>query len=127
MVTIVLILLFMFFQAGGIQVVGWLMGSEIYPLRIRAAAKSLHTMVLWGADLRVTSTALTPTGWIGLGGTMLVYAALNVLAWILVFLRVPETTGRSLEDIEQLLQDGDLLPHGGRTRAEQREPESVDA
>jgi len=108
--TIVLILLFMFFQAGGIQVVGWLVGSEMYPLRVRAAATSLHAMVLWGADLLVTSTALTLTGWIGLGGTMLVYAALNVLGWVLVFLRVPETKGRSLEQIEQSLRDGPFLP-----------------
>jgi sugar porter (SP) family MFS transporter len=112
--TIVLILLFMFFQAGGIQVVGWLIGSEMYPLRVRAAATSLHAMVLWGADLLVTSTALTLTGWIGLGGTMLVYAALNVLGWVLVFLRVPETKGRSLEQIEQSLRDGTFLPRASK-------------
>jgi len=113
-VTIVLILAFMFFQAGGIQVVGWLIGSEMYPLRIRAAATSLHAMVLWGANLLVTSTALTLTGWIGLGGTMLVYAVLNVLAWVLVFRRVPETKGKSLEQIEQSLRDETFLPHRGR-------------
>jgi hypothetical protein len=112
--TIVLILLFMFFQAGGIQVVGWLIGSEMYPLRVRAAATSLHAMVLWGADLLVTSTALTLTGWIGLGGTMLVYDALNVLGWVLVFLRVPETKGRSLEQIEQSLRDGTFLPRAAK-------------
>lgn len=115
--TIVLILAFMFFQAGGIQVVGWLIGSEMYPLRIRAAATSLHAMVLWGANLLVTSTALTLTGWIGLGGTMLVYAALNVLGWVLVFLRVPETKGRSLEQIEQSLRDETFLPHRSRREA----------
>ncbi|MBT1545613.1 sugar porter family MFS transporter [Curtobacterium aurantiacum] len=115
--TLVLILAFMFFQAGGIQVVGWLVGSEMYPLRIRAAATSLHAMVLWGANLLVTSTALTLTGWISLGGTMLVYAALNVLGWVLVFLRVPETKGKSLEQIEQSLRDETFLPHrGGRER-----------
>ncbi|WIE75771.1 sugar porter family MFS transporter [Curtobacterium sp. MCSS17_007] len=112
--TIALILAFMFFQAGGIQVVGWLVGSEMYPLRIRAAATSLHAMVLWSANLLVTSTALTLTGWIGLGGTMLVYAALNVLGWVLVFLRVPETKGRSLEQIEQSLRDETFLPHRSR-------------
>ncbi|MBT2502315.1 sugar porter family MFS transporter [Curtobacterium sp. ISL-83] len=115
-VTIVLILAFMFFQAGGIQVVGWLVGSEMYPLRIRAAATSLHAMVLWGADLLVTSTALSLTGWIGLGGTMLLYAALNIVAWILVFRRVPETKGKSLEQIEKSLRNGTFLPH--RTRSE---------
>jgi len=112
--TIVFLLLFMFFQAGGIQVVGWLLGSELYPLRIRAAATSLHATALWGANLLVTVTALSLTGWIGLGGAMWLYAAINVLAWVVVFFRVPETKGRSLEDIEESLMENRFLPRAGR-------------
>lgn len=115
-VTIVLILLFMFFQSGGIQVVGWLIGSEVYPLQIRSAATSVHAMVLWASDLLVTTTALSLADWIGLGGTMLVYAGVNVIAWALIFWRVPETRGRSLEEVEQSLHDGRFYPRIGRNR-----------
>ena len=108
--TIVFLLAFMFFQAGGIQVVGWLVGSEVYPLKVRSAATSLHAMTLWGANLLVTVTALSVVGLLGLGGTMWVYAGLNVVAWIVILRRVPETAGRSLEDIESSLRDGTFLP-----------------
>lgn len=108
--AILLLLAFMFFQAGGIQVVGWLTGSEIYPLKIRPAATGLHAATLWGSNLLVTSTALTLAATLTMGGAMLVYAALNVIAWIVIFFRVPETKGRSLEDIESSLKDGTFLP-----------------
>ncbi len=105
-----LILAFMFFQAGGIQVIGWLMGSEIYPLQIRSVATSLHAAALWIADLVITVTALTLIQTFTLPGAMLFYAALNVTAWFVIFFRVPETKGRSLEDIERSLKNGTFLP-----------------
>lgn len=115
--ALVLLLAFMFFQAGGIQVVGWLLGSEIYPLRIRPAATGLHAASLWGANLLVTATALTLVNALSLGGAMLVYAALNVTALIVIFFRVPETKGRSLETIEQSLKRGTFLPEPAKSRS----------
>ena len=115
--ALALLLAFMFFQAGGIQVVGWLLGSEIYPLRIRPAATGLHAASLWGANLLVTSTALTLVNALSLGGAMLVYAALNVLALVVIYFRVPETKGRSLETIERSLQRGTFLPETAQSRS----------
>lgn len=64
---IVFMLLFMVFNAGGIQVVGWLLGAEMFPLSMRGNATSLHSAMLWGSDLLVTSTALTLVTKITLG------------------------------------------------------------
>ncbi|MFX4270661.1 sugar porter family MFS transporter [Propionibacteriaceae bacterium Y1685] len=114
-----LLLLFMFFQAGGIQVVGWLMGSELYPLKIRSAATGLHAAALWGSNLIITITALTLVEALTLGGAMLVYAALNVIAWLVVYFRVPETKGRPLEEIEESLKDGTFLPKDQKRIAEE--------
>lgn len=108
--VIVLILLFMFFQAGGIQVIGWLVGSEIYPLQIRSVATSVHAAALWGSNLLITVTALTLIATLTLPGAMAFYATLNVIAWLVIFFRVPETKGRSLEDIERSLKNGTFLP-----------------
>ncbi|MEU0575641.1 MFS transporter, partial [Dermacoccus nishinomiyaensis] len=116
-VALALILSFMFFQAGGIQVVGWLMGSELYPLKVRSAATALHAAALWGSNLLITLTALTLIDWLSLPGAMIFYAVINVIAWVTVYFFVPETRGRSLEEIESSLQDGTFLPHRGRKRS----------
>jgi MFS family permease len=104
------LIVFMVFNAGGIQIIGWLTGAEIYPIAIRDQAIGLHAAMLWGSNLLLTGTALTMTHWLGVGGAMWVYAGLNALAWLFIYFRVPETGGRSLEDIERSLHDGNFLP-----------------
>ena len=47
---------------------------------------------------------------IGVGPTMWVYAAFNVFAFVFVLLRMPELTGRSLEQIERSLRAGEFRP-----------------
>jgi sugar porter (SP) family MFS transporter len=112
---IVFLLLFMMFNAGGIQVVGWLLGAEMFPLPMRGTATSLHAATLWTSDLLVTSTALTLVKLISLGGTMWFYAGINLASVIFVFFLVPETRGASLEDIETALHEGRFRPVRGRT------------
>ncbi|GAJ27953.1 sugar porter family MFS transporter [Acidomonas methanolica] len=108
--TIAFLLLFMVFNSGGIQVVGWLLGAEMFPLSMRGQATSLHAATLWGSDLLVTATALTLVNLITLGGTMWFYAGVNLLSVLFVFFFVPETTGASLEDIEIALKKGEFRP-----------------
>ncbi|RWR05258.1 sugar porter family MFS transporter [Paenirhodobacter populi] len=101
---------FMVFNAGGIQVIGWLIGSEVYPLSVREKATSLHAAVLWGSNLVLTATALTMVQWLSIGGAMWFYAALNALGFIFVYFLVPETKGKSLEAIEGELRNGTFRP-----------------
>jgi len=42
---------------------------------------------------------------------MWLYGAFNVAAWLFVWRRMPELTGRSLEQIEGKLHDGEFRPH----------------
>lgn len=123
-------LLFMMFNSGGIQVVGWLLGAEMFPLAMRGQATALHAAMLWGSDLLVTGTALTLVHAITLGGTMWFYAGVNALSFVFVWLFVPETSGASLEDIEAALRDGSFAPSQGNvsiagTAEEARQPEAV--
>ncbi|MCP1117138.1 sugar porter family MFS transporter [Robbsia andropogonis] len=108
------LIVFMIFNSGGIQVVGWLTGAEIYPVAIRDAATGAHAAMLWGSNLLLTGTALTMTHWLGVGGAMWVYAGLNAAGWLFVYFLVPETGGKSLEDIERALKHNTFLP-GQRT------------
>ena len=104
------LLSYMFFSAGGIQVVGWLMGSEMYPLSVRGAGSSAQAAMIWGSDLLVTATALSMVSALGTGGLTVVYGLLDVFAFWFVARFVPETAGRSLKDIEHLLRAGRFRP-----------------
>ncbi len=53
------LVVFMFFNAGGLQLMGWLTGSEIYPLAVRGAGTAVQSATLWGTNLLITLTLLT--------------------------------------------------------------------
>lgn len=105
------LILFMFFNAGGLQLMGWLTGSEIYPLAVRGAGTSAQSAALWSSNLVITITLLPILQTIGAGATMWMYGLFNVLAWLFVLRRMPELTGHSLEQIEQQLHVGKFRPH----------------
>ncbi|MFI9402496.1 sugar porter family MFS transporter [Nocardia sp. NPDC052316] len=111
--TLALMLAYMACNAAGLQAVGWLLGSELYPLSIRDRATSLHAVALWGSNLFLTLTALTTIDTLGLGPAFIMYALFNLLSLVFVFFFVPETKGHSLEDIEQSLRQGTFLPLRG--------------
>ncbi len=114
---------FMFFTAGGLQVMGWLTGSEIYPLGVRGAGTSAQSATLWGSNVLITLTLLPTIELIGVGPTMWMYAGFNVLAFIFVYRYFPEVAGRSLEDIEDSLREGTFYPGGVPIRhKEEKEP-----
>jgi sugar porter (SP) family MFS transporter len=104
------LVVFMFFNAGGLQLMGWLTGSEIYPLAVRGAGTSVQAAALWATNLAITLTLLTMIDAIGSGGAMWVYAGFNVLAWLFVWRFMPELSGRSLEQIETSLRRGHFRP-----------------
>jgi sugar porter (SP) family MFS transporter len=104
------IILFMIFNAGGLQLMGWLTGSEIYPLAVRGAGTSAQSATLWGTNLLITLTLLPILVTIGAGLVMWMYGIFNVLGWIFLFRRMPELTGHSLEQIEQQLHFGKFTP-----------------
>jgi MFS family permease len=97
----------------GLGPVFWLMISEIFPLRLRGPAMAVCTVFNWGFNFAVTYTFLTAVGAIGRSGTFWLYAGFAVCALAFFALRVPETKGRSLEQIERDL--------GSDTRAADRE------
>jgi sugar porter (SP) family MFS transporter len=82
----------------------WLLNSEVYPLEIRGKGSATGSITHWVLDLIIASTVLTLINTITETGTFWLYAALGLIG-ILFFVRVvPETKGRSLEDIEAELE-----------------------
>jgi len=79
----------------------WLMIAEIYPNRIRARAASVATAANWSANFVVTLTFPLLRASLGTSVTFL-YAILGMIAIGFVVRRVPETRGKSLEEIAAL-------------------------
>jgi sugar porter (SP) family MFS transporter len=86
--------------AVGLGPVFWLILSEIYPLRIRGRAMSVGTVANWSANLIVALSFLTLTQVLGKPTTFWLYGIVSVGSWLFAFFLVPETKGRSLEEIE---------------------------
>lgn len=90
----------------GLGPVFWLMISEIYPLKVRGAAMSIATMANWGLNLLVALTFLTLVDLLGRPQTFWLYAIVGLFAWVFIYKLVPETKGRSLEEIEEHWRQG---------------------
>lgn len=100
MLLLVFILLFVASFATGMGPVVWIVMSEIFPNRVRSRAVSVSTVCLWLACLLVTSTFLTLVNRFGISGTFLLYALISAFTFVFVLRIVPETKGRTLEEIE---------------------------
>jgi len=87
----------------GLGPVFWLLIAEIYPLRIRGAAMSVATMANWGANFLVTVSFLTLLNAINGVGVFFLFGFLTLVALAYFWRKVPETKGRSLQEIEREL------------------------
>jgi sugar porter (SP) family MFS transporter len=85
----------------GLGPVFWLLIAEIYPLTIRGAAMSVATIANWAANFVVTISFLTIKNAIGGMGVFLLFGALTLVALVYFWREVPETKGRSLQELEQ--------------------------
>jgi MFS family permease len=89
----------------GLGPVFWLLIAEIYPLKTRAIAMSVATVANWGANWIVAATFLTLAGVLGKEGVFWLYALMGVLTLIFIVRLVPETKGKTLEEIQQVFAD----------------------
>src|SRR5215468_6009116 len=80
----------------------WLMISEIYPLRNRAQAMAVSTAANWGANFLVSMTFPIMTDRLGSAATFFTYAGLGVVTLLFIVGNVPETKGKTLEEISKL-------------------------
>jgi sugar porter (SP) family MFS transporter len=78
----------------------WLMISEIYPLNIRGKAMSVASLANWGSNWLVALTFPVLLATFGGAGSFWLFAVLGIVAWFFVYFWVPETKGKTLEEIE---------------------------
>ncbi len=96
--------LFLCFQQGFVSPVTWLLLSEIFPLKVRGLGMGAATLVLWGANFVVAFSFPQLVAGFGVSSTFFGFVTVGILAVVFSARYVPETGGRSLEAIEELLQ-----------------------
>ena len=83
--------------------VTWVVISEIFPNRIRGAAMAVAVSALWIACFILTYTFPLLIDRLGAARTFWLYAAICAAGFVFIFLRLPETKGKTLEKIESEL------------------------
>jgi sugar porter (SP) family MFS transporter len=78
----------------------WLLIAEIYPLRVRGIAEGTAAGMNWAFNFLVSFTFLTLVEVLGPSLTFWLYALLAIASWLFSYYLVPETKGRTLEEIE---------------------------
>ncbi len=79
----------------------WVVLSEIFPNRIRGAAMAVATVALWSASFILTYTFPLLNELMGASGTFWLYGIISVAGFMFMKKHLPETKGKSLEEIEQ--------------------------
>jgi len=93
--------------------VTWVVISEIFPNRIRGAAMSVAVTSLWAACFILTYTFPLMNRNLGPANTFWIYAAICAIGFLFIKLRLPETKGKTLEEIElELIAGSKTWNHG---------------
>ncbi|KAK4851193.1 hypothetical protein QYF36_013117 [Acer negundo] len=86
----------------GLTGIPWVIMSEIFPINVKASAGSLVTLVHWSCSWIVTYTFNFIMGWSS-AGTFFIFAGVYAAAVLFIAKMVPETKGKTLEEIQASL------------------------
>ena len=81
--------------------VTWVVLSEIFPNRVRGIAMSLATLSLWVASFILTFTFPILNNLLGTHGSFWIYSIICLGGYLFIYKKLPETKGKSLEEIEK--------------------------
>jgi len=118
-VTLVALVVFIASFAFSLGPVVWTVINEVFPGRIRGRAVAFATAVNWGAAFLVSEFFLTLLDWLGSSATFWLFAFFAIVAFVWIYKKVPETKGRTLEDIQRLWDADDPV---AAQRAAERAP-----
>jgi sugar porter (SP) family MFS transporter len=89
--------------AASLGIAIWLLNSEVYPLEVRGKGAAAGAFTHWALDFVIASTVLTLIAAITPTGMFWFYGFFAILGIIFVLRRVPETKGKTLEEVSDEL------------------------
>jgi len=114
-ITLISLVVFIGSFAFSMGPIVWTIISEIYPNRVRGRAVSIATAANWAAAFLVSQFFLSLIDWIGSTATFWLFAFFSIVAYVWIWKYVPETKGRSLEEIQELWDDPDPVRRSEQT------------
>ncbi|WP_258062918.1 MULTISPECIES: sugar porter family MFS transporter [unclassified Rathayibacter] len=108
-VILVLVVAFVGSMQTFLNIVTWVMLSEIFPLRIRGVGVGIAIFCHWTTNAVLGLFFPTLVSGVGITGTFFLFGAVGLLALVFIWKRVPETRGRALEEVEAGVVSGELL------------------
>lgn len=103
--TISVVIYFCFFVMGFGPIPN-ILCAEIFPTRVRGLCIAICALTFWICDIIVTYSLPVMLNSMGLGGVFGLYAVVCFIAWVFVYLKVPETKGMPLEVIIEFFSVG---------------------
>jgi sugar porter (SP) family MFS transporter len=97
------LLVYISFFAASFAPVMWVILSEIYPNRLKGPAMSFSTAVCWLCTFLTVQFAPVINGLFGMQWFFAIFCFFSILAFGFVMFRIPETKGKSLEQLEKEL------------------------
>jgi len=98
---LLIILLYIAFFASAMGPLVWVVMAEIFPIKVRGSAMGMATLVLWLADFAVTLTFPVISDRFHPATAFWLYAAMCALDLVFMWFFLPETKGKTLEEIER--------------------------
>jgi sugar porter (SP) family MFS transporter len=98
---LLIILLYIAFFASAMGPLVWVVMAEIFPIKVRGAAMGMATLLLWLADFAVTLTFPVISDRFHPATAFWLYAAMCALDLVFMWYFLPETKGKTLEEIER--------------------------
>ncbi len=93
----------------------WVYLSEVFPLHMRGIGMGVSVFVLWIANGILALTVPSIVHAVGMG-LFIMFAVVNVISFLFVLKFVPETRGRTLEELEEHVTDGSIFQTIGRKK-----------
>ncbi|WP_226346842.1 sugar porter family MFS transporter [Agilicoccus flavus] len=108
-VILVLCVTFVFFMQCCLNAPVWVALSELFPLRLRGIGMGLSILCMWLVNAALTFAFPVVVGVAGLQGMFGIFFVVGLVAIVFLWKMLPNTSGRSLEELEESFSQGQFV------------------